>query len=237
MDKGGCRSQGAGIRERNDLYQGDSMKRRLTGALFAAAMVGAPTTAQAARYLIVDIAATGKGNGFDGSRTGSQPTLYYGFTTFYASFAYYLDSFYKPAVSDDGIWFTGQIAGPRESGHATAKGFDVNASYASHFVNYDIKGSACYDNATPAVIPTGSFTTDPSCSGITVNYGDGFAVDGYSFTGNIQGIAFREVEADTLPRLTFAIPEPASWALLLTGFAITGAALRRRRRPRVAFAA
>jgi hypothetical protein len=210
------------------------MKTWLKGALCAAAMIGAPATAQAARYLIVDIFATGKGNGVNGSRTGSQPTLFYDFTTFYASFAYNLAGTYAPSVSDDGIWFTGQVFDRRESGQATARGFDVKASLTSRFVNYDIKGSACYANAAPTAIPTGSFTTDASCSGITVDYGDGFAVDAYSFAGNIQGIAFREVEADALPGLTFAIPEPATWTLLLAGFAMTGAALRRRR-TRVAF--
>ncbi|GAA3720832.1 hypothetical protein GCM10022268_31370 [Sphingomonas cynarae] len=210
------------------------MKKFGLAALAATATI-ASSPAQAGRYLIVDISAIGTGNGANGSRTGSQPTLFYNFTTFYASFAYNLGGFAPPSVSDQGIWFAGQIFDRQETGHSTANGFDVKARYSSHFVNYDITGSACFANATPAAIPTGSFGTDPACSAITVNYGDGFAVDGYSFKGAIQGIAFREIEADTLPNLTFAIPEPASWALMLTGFGLTGYALRRRR-PRIAFA-
>lgn len=36
------------------------------------------------------------------------------------------------------------------------------------------------------------------------------------------------------PRVTSAVPEPAAWAMLLTGFGLAGAAMRRRKQPREA---
>ncbi|WP_372786883.1 PEPxxWA-CTERM sorting domain-containing protein [Phenylobacterium sp.] len=48
------------------------------------------------------------------------------------------------------------------------------------------------------------------------------------FVGVVQSTAFDDITIDAnLP--TAGVPEPASWALMIGGFALTGAALRRRR--------
>ena len=54
------------------------------------------------------------------------------------------------------------------------------------------------------------------------------AIFGYTLTGTSDGFGYTRV---TVVRLANAVPEPATWALMIVGFAVTGAALRRRRRP------
>nr|WP_243450482.1 PEPxxWA-CTERM sorting domain-containing protein [Polymorphobacter glacialis] len=51
---------------------------------------------------------------------------------------------------------------------------------------------------------------------ITTGTGDGIVLENFGFTAGT------------------AVPEPASWALLIAGFGLTGAAMRRRRQAIVA---
>lgn len=63
----------------------------------------------------------------------------------------------------------------------------------------------------------------PNCTGI-------FSFDGTHPTAAIQGALFRDLDRQF--GLTAAIPEPASWLLMIGGFALAGAAIRRQpRRP------
>lgn len=70
---------------------------------------------------------------------------------------------------------------------------------------------ACFDNVSP---PAPGVL--PDCSGY-------FTVDGIHPIAQIQSAIFREVVQ------VAGVPEPATWALLIGGFAMTGTALRRRR--------
>jgi hypothetical protein len=193
------------------------------------------TQAEAARYLVVDIAASGVGRGSIGSRTGPGMRSY-DFTTYYASFSYYLDGFNPPFSTANTLTVFGQQLYTYVSGTFSSSGYNFSTvSPLNGFVAYNLTGKACYSNPTPTAITTGSPAFDPACSTFSASYSDGFAVTAYNFTGNLTGINFRVVEADTLPGITFSIPEPATWALMLAGFAMTGYALRRRRAS-VAFA-
>jgi hypothetical protein len=40
-----------------------------------------------------------------------------------------------------------------------------------------------------------------------------------------------KVTADEYAKLTGAVPEPQTWAMMLAGFGVVGATLRRRRKP------
>lgn len=94
--------------------------------------------------------------------------------------------------------------------------------------------SLCFSN------PSSTFAygvVTPTC-GSSVSYGGPTDDTNYPFIANFVGkidrlIITRVASNDTFFRATGAIPEPATWALMLTGFALTGYALRRRR---VAFA-
>ncbi len=72
----------------------------------------------------------------------------------------------------------------------------------------------CFDHRTPDPI-----THSIDCSGY-------FSVDGVHPIAPIQAAIFREVAHITG---VGAVPEPASWAMLIAGFGLTGAVLRRRR--------
>jgi len=58
-------------------------------------------------------------------------------------------------------------------------------------------------------------------------YGNQYETPGFTITWNLKGSSFRKLGA---------VPEPASWALMLAGFGVTGAALRRRRLPSIQIA-
>ncbi len=75
-----------------------------------------------------------------------------------------------------------------------------------------VPSDGCFSN--PAAVATG-------CTGY-------FSVDGTHPIAPIQAAIFREVAHITG---IGAVPEPASWALMVTGFGLIGTAIRRRRAP------
>lgn len=70
------------------------------------------------------------------------------------------------------------------------------------------------------------FTVTPG-SGIIIRYEDSDACCGYDFS-------FNALAAGSYILSVEGVPEPASWALMIAGFAATGGALRMRRRARPA---
>jgi hypothetical protein len=209
---------------------------KLWAAALAVVVIGASTEASAARYLTVDIAAKGSGTRMIGSRTGAFPTRFTPFETFYASMSYNLEGGLGPRETATGLSVVGTITMQLVTGLFDADGFDFTVNYPfAQFLSYNLTGSACYANAAPKQITIGSPTIDPSCSPVSFSYSDGFSITGFNFSGTLTGIDFRIVEANSLPDFTFAIPEPASWALMLAGFGLVGYAMRRRR-PKVTYA-
>jgi hypothetical protein len=101
------------------------------------------------------------------------------------------------------------------SGSHTALGFDLGAYGASGTVNVTINGVTGYSFVAQSN-PGGGFF------GIT-------SVDAIS-TVNFSSLSFGELDMVhiTVGELS-AAPEPASWALMLTGFGAVGMGLRRRR--------
>lgn len=57
--------------------------------------------------------------------------------------------------------------------------------------------------------------------------------------GTVTSVQMRWIDTDATPRfvtLGYAVPEPATWAMMIAGFGLAGAALRSRRRVSVAHA-
>ena len=91
-----------------------------------------------------------------------------------------------------------------------------------------------------AALPPGYFSTDAQLPGSLPGPGFGFAGSGASGTGSFSMIRqscfmscpmVQAVGTFSLTAITFgAVPEPAAWSFMLAGFAVVGAASRRRRR-------
>ncbi len=75
----------------------------------------------------------------------------------------------------------------------------------------------------------GSYWTDADYSKIALTVGPG----SYSFS--ITGDGVGGIPAGLGVRLDSAVPEPASWALMITGFGALGCSLRSRRKTSVSF--
>ncbi len=105
-------------------------------------------------------------------------------------------------------------------------------------VNFDNAGDAF--TVSSQALPTGSVTY----SGDTINLvlpesfvpsqGANLANYGYNIWPRLNGLAGNNLVASFMPENSdfnaSAVPEPASWALMIGGFGLAGAALRRRAR-------
>ena len=99
-------------------------------------------------------------------------------------------------------------------------------------------GSGGFSNQQVKTAYGFTFKGPPAYKGI------GFPGDGFvnlKFTEGAQGYhGFADITSDgTLHAITYSagIPEPAAWGLMLAGFGLTGAALRRTRRQAAALSA
>ena len=77
-----------------------------------------------------------------------------------------------------------------------------------------------------------------SLAGLNIVNNSGFAIRWIDedVTGNDAGLAVDDFLLTAATAATGAVPEPASWAMMIGGFALVGLGLRRRRTARVAFA-
>ena len=102
-----------------------------------------------------------------------------------------------------------------------------------------ITGFAPDPGGAPAYSPSGAFIYDqliyPGSDPIVDNDGLLFNVGGVEYNlfsnGPDQYVLYNNVNGYTAEAVNFAIgvPEPATWALMLTGFGLAGAGLRQRR--------
>ena len=138
------------------------------------------------------------------------------------------------------------------TGPGTFSSGTINAFTAFDFSGYEVDAlvSAADIDGTGFFIaannpPSSTTTVGRSASGATMqtNFGtnglDGMEVSAtYIFRTNARNFAvgtFGVINGSTYSGLAFApagpaVPEPATWAMMLVGFALTGAAMRYRRR-------
>lgn len=83
--------------------------------------------------------------------------------------------------------------------------------------------------AYPADLWQGPFADPNDDDSVTIAHGE------FSFFDRARASGFSALVISVTPASTGAVPEPASWAMMIAGFGMAGAALRRRR-ARVAFA-
>lgn len=113
--------------------------------------------------------------------------------------------------------------------------------------------NGAYNGGTPMAIPLGSpiwstLNTNPNAKNVVGNLGSGYSTSlnmtgygnvwiigasraGYNFVDNrVDGFKIGSLS------VTAAVPEPATWAMMIVGFGMVGAAMRRRARTSVSFA-
>ncbi len=97
------------------------------------------------------------------------------------------------------------------------------------FVGLPCDGGNCYDPFITLVLNPGSYRLSlqvaPNFAAGT-NLSDGYVGNG-DFNGRSQNWAVDLWDVDTATM--GVVPEPSNWALLIAGFGLTGAAMRRRR--------
>ena len=128
-----------------------------------------------------------------------------------------------------------------------AAGFDTGFSF--NYSADNVGGSVgVYDglNGTGSLLATLNLTTN---GGLCPGYNAGFcpfSAAGVNFAGTARSISFAGVAnqivfddvtfGSSTPGQTGAVPEPATWAMMMLGFGAVGGAMRRRRNVKVSFA-
>lgn len=111
-----------------------------------------------------------------------------------------------------GTFSNGTISGSGSAGGSAASGApNTNISFTSDFL--DFSSSTLFDRAQSLTATNPTF---------------GLATNGA--LRSFRAVAGGSWSANPVPKAFAAVPEPASWAMLVMGFGIVGATVRRRRR-------
>lgn len=124
-----------------------------------------------------------------------------------------------PGPTDNSPW-TFTIAGPAT--FSLTDDFIVGDTY---FLSGDITGTSTFYVGANDVRATGTFAAawlNPAYSKFSAYLGAG------TYTFRVTGDGVGGVPASLGLRLDSAVPEPASWVMLIAGFGLIGATMRRR---------
>lgn len=197
------------------------MKPLILGAVAALAMTG---TAQAAVQLSLD-SATPSGSNFQYSYSG-HVTPQIGFATgdqlVIVDFAGYVPGSISSSIPD----ITASISNTLPAGLSLGGSLTDSATLPDLVFTYT--GADFHTTGGP--FPPGfDFTGLTALSSIGTTVNGGFAVSGVTNNGANAGVSFTDSGRVDVP-LASAVPEPAIWAMLMTGFFGLGLMLRRKGR-------
>jgi hypothetical protein len=192
--------------------------KRITGALCAIAMACLPNAAHAARTLTFTFFANGSGvwSGYNSD-----------WTTFTRPVTGATISF-SVLVGDgaNGGGGGGPNGGFGVGANTTGIGFNSNGMGTSSYFGLTSSGQACFSNPD-ALLPFGRVAVDPGCGSVSFRQQYRYAF--IEFSGAVDGLTITEGGVSGDAYVVPFVPEPATWALMLAGFGLTGYALRRRR--------
>jgi hypothetical protein len=194
------------------------MKRWLRGALCAAAAIGAPATAQAAQTVTFTFFANGSGvwSGYNSDWTMfTRPVS--GATISFSVFV---------GDGENGGGGGGPNGGTGVGATTNGVAFSANGRGSSSYYGLTASGLACFDNPG-AALTFGRIAVNPDCG--SVSFYQQYRYSSIRFSGVVDGLTITPGGLSGDAFVTPFVPEPTTWALMLTGFALTGYALRRRR--------
>lgn len=130
------------------------------------------------------------------------------------------------------IWRSTAVAGTSGLLNFDPVGVKLTAgqSYVAFLSTYYTTGTG-----QASVSSCNTFIGGPACAAANANPNLGRAITGRALGANLDELSFAQV-VNGSQDLTFsatitAVPEPASWTLMIGGFGLAGASMRRRRTP------
>ena len=120
------------------------------------------------------------------------------------------------------------VVGAGSEGTAFIDGYPINVDFSDDALVLTMGSSVSFTGVNFNGIVFANLS-DAFSNIVSVSGGSAFLDSGNSLLGvNFQGISFNQGDQIVVNFDTGAVPEPASWAMMIGGFAIAGAALRRR---------
>lgn len=112
-----------------------------------------------------------------------------------------------------------------------SSGLYIDQNDDGGFEHVPCDAGRCYDTYLRLLLQPGTYTVSVMAYS---NFANGpYLSDGFRNTGNFNGRtsnwAFDVLGVDQAVQVNGAVPEPATWALMLIGFGATGVALRRKK--------
>jgi hypothetical protein len=111
-------------------------------------------------------------------------------------------------------------------------GLKINQNDDGGSAHVPCQSGRCYDTFLQQLLSPGTYTVSVQAySNVAIgpNLSDGFENDG-TFDGRSNAWAFDILNVAQATQVGGAVPEPATWAMMLLGFGAAGVALRRQRR-------
>ena len=198
---------------------GKSVARLLFGPMIAVLALSAATTSANAQTIVYTISGTGSGN---------------------LNSATFTDAAFSFSLTGNTSNITGNILDPLSSATATIAGLGTTSFLFDTRIGATTNGQVSFFSRSNSI--GGDDLFDFSNSSPILNIGSAFSVTGTNIFAlnqfqnvatSLGSLSFNQssnVQFTSSLRQVPAVPEPATWAMMLMGFGAMGIALRRRKR-------